>query len=167
MAIDPAFALYREAGSEVTLMCGMPASGKDTWVHRHAAGLPVVSFDDAKRELGLRHGENDGLAAHRAIDKAKALLRERRPFVWNATHLSSDMRSNSLDLLYAYQAQVRIVYLEVPPAEVFARNNQRDSTLRNKDLERMLHRWEAPLPWEAHAVDYQVTEAAHATHAAR
>lgn len=154
MAIDPAFALHQEPGSEVILMCGMPASGKDTWVRRHAADLPVVSFDDAKRELGLRHGENDGMAAHFAIDKAKALLRRRAPFVWNATHLSQDMRSKSLDLLYAYQARVRIVYLEATPAEVFARNSRRDTTLRNQDLARMLHRWELPLPWEAHAVDY-------------
>ena len=155
MAIDPGFALYQKPGSAVTLMCGMPASGKDTWVARHAPDLPVVSFDDAKRRLGLRHGENDGMAAHHAIDQAKALLREQRPFVWNATHLSQDMRGKSLDLLYAYDACVRIVYLEVPQATVFSRNSQRDSTLSNKDLARMLHRWEVPLPWEAHALHYQ------------
>ncbi|HEY8977896.1 MAG TPA: hypothetical protein VIN75_27020 [Burkholderiaceae bacterium] len=28
----------------------------------------------------------------------------------------------------------------------------RDTTLRQKDLERMLHRWEVPLPREAHEV---------------
>ncbi len=149
-------ALFQPPGSDVTVMCGLPASGKDTWVAKHAPNLPVVSFDDAKSELGLKHGENDGMAAHFAVDKAKALLRRKEPFVWNATHLSEQMRTKTLDLLFAYDAQVRLVYLEAPAPVVFARNRKRDSTLSHKDLERMLHRWEVPLPWEAHAVEYRV-----------
>ena len=41
---------------------------------------------------------------------------------------------------------------------LFQRNGKRDTTLTQKDLERMLHRWELPLPWEAHAVRYEVTK---------
>ncbi len=148
--------LFQAQGSPVTVLCGLPASGKDSWVARHARGLDVVSFDDAKAELGLKHGENDGLAAHRAIDKAKSLLRRQEPFVWNATHLSGQMRNKTLDLLYAYSANVRLVYLEVPRDMLFKRNARRDTTLRQADLERMMHRWEVPLPWEAHEVRYEV-----------
>jgi predicted kinase len=148
--------LFQVQGSQVTVLCGLPASGKDSWVARHARSLEVVSFDDAKAELGLKHGENDGLAAHRAVDKAKALLRRQEPFVWNATHLSEQMRNKTLDLLYAYNADVKLVYLEVPADTLFRRNARRDSTLKQRDLERMLHRWEVPLPWEAHEVSYQV-----------
>lgn len=36
------------------------------------------------------------------------------------------------------------------------RTFRRDTTLRQKDLARMLHRWEVPLPWEAHAVHHTV-----------
>ncbi|QTD45718.1 AAA family ATPase [Ottowia testudinis] len=155
-AIDPGFALHQEDGSQVIVMCGMPAAGKDTWVRNHASELPVASFDDAKAELGLKHGQNDGKAAHHAIDKAKALLRSKSAFVWNATHLSHDMRNRTLDLLYAYNACVRLVYLEAPESLVFSRNARRDTTLTNKSLARMLYRWEVPLPWEAHAVEYHV-----------
>ena len=152
--------LFQPDGSRVTVLSGLPASGKDSWVARHARDLDVVSFDDAKAELGLRHGENDGMAAHRAVDKAKALLRARQPFVWNATHLSEQMRTKTLDLLYAYDADVRLVYLEVPGATLFQRNGKRETTLTQKDLGRMLHRWEVPLPWEAHEVRYEVTNPA-------
>ncbi len=148
--------LFQPAGSQVTVLCGLPALGKDSWVERHAPKLDVVSFDDAKSELGLKHGENDGLAAHRAVDKAKALLRRHAPSVWNATHLSEQMRRKTLDLLFAYDANVRVVYLEVPRATLFKRNASRDTTLKQKDLERMLHRWEVPLPWEAHEVRYEL-----------
>lgn len=154
--------LFQPAGSAVTVLSGLPASGKDTWLAQRAKGLDVVSFDDAKAELGLRHGENDGMAAHRAVDKAKSLLRRHEPFVWNATHLSEQMRTKTLDLLYAYDADVTLVYLEVPAPTLFERNRKRDTTLTQKDLERMLHRWEVPLPWEAHAVRHEVVEAASA-----
>lgn len=107
----------------------MPVSGKDTWVATHAPTLPVVSFDDARSGLGLRHGQNDGRAPHFAVDKAHALLCRKEPFVWNATHLSEQTRGKTLDLLFAYDAHVRLVYLEAPSSVVFARNRQRDSTL--------------------------------------
>lgn len=148
--------LFQPPGSRVTVMSGLPASGKDTWVARHAPDQPVVSFDDAKAALGLKHGENDGQAAHFAVDKAKELLRKREPFVWNATHLSAQMRGKTLDLLYAYDTDVRLFYLESSHAEVFRRNDRRDTTLTQRDLERMPHRWEVPLPWEAHTVTYEV-----------
>lgn len=51
--VHPDYALFQEAGSKVTVMSGLPASGKDTWVAKNRKGLPVVSFDDARTELGL------------------------------------------------------------------------------------------------------------------
>lgn len=152
----PDYPLHKTEGSAVTVLCGLPASGKDTWVRQYASNLPVVSFDDAKAELGLRHGQNDGAAAHRVVDKAKGLLRQKAAFVWNATHLSCQMRDKTLDLLYDYHATVRIVYLEASPGEILSRNRRRDSSLTNEALLRMLHRWEVPAPWESHELDYLV-----------
>lgn len=150
-------ALFQPEGASVIVLSGLPAVGKNTWVSEQAPDWPVISFDDARAELGLRHGQNHGMATHLAIDRAKALLRKKTAFVWNATHLSEQMRSKTLDLLMAYHAQIRLVYLEVPPAELYRRNSQRDTTLRNKDIERMLCRWEVPLPAEAHQTDYEVS----------
>ena len=152
--VHPDYALFQEPGSRVTVMCGLPASGKNTWVAQHRKGWPVVSFDDAREELGLKHGQNEGMAAHHAIDKAKSLLRGKEPFVWNATHLSQQMRDKTLDLLYAYGAEVEVVYLERPRAELLQRNAKRDTSLSNKALEAMVFKWEPPLPTEAHAVSY-------------
>lgn len=152
--IHPDYPFFQEQGSKVTVMSGLPASGKNTWVDQHRPGLPVVSFDDAREELGLRHGKNEGMVAHLAVDKARALLRQKAPFVWNATHLSRLSRQKTLDLLFAYGAEVELVYLEQPRAELLRRNSQRDSTLSNKTLLEMLHKWELALPTEAHSVLY-------------
>ncbi len=154
--VHPDYALFQEPGSRVIVMSGLPASGKNTWVAAHHPDLPVVSFDDAREELGLRHGKNEGMVAHLAVDRAKALLRARAPFVWNATNLSELMRKKTLDLLYAYQADVELVYLEKPRAELLRRNARRDTSLSNKTLTGMLHRWDLPQPTEAHRVVYAV-----------
>ncbi|SHH20269.1 AAA family ATPase [Massilia sp. CF038] len=152
--VHPDYALFQEPGSKVVVMCGLPASGKNTWVSEHHADLPVISFDDARDELGLKHGKNEGLVAHRATDKAKALLRAKAPFVWNATHLSQQMRDKTLDLLFAYHAEVELVYLERSRSELLRRNTRRDTSLSNKALQAMLFKWELPLPAEAHRVTY-------------
>lgn len=154
--VHPDYALFQEPGSRVVVMSGLPASGKNTWVAANHPGMPVVSFDDAREELGLRHGKNEGMVAHLAIDRAKALLRSKAPFVWNATNLSELMRKKTLDLLYAYQAEVELVYLEKPRAELLRRNSGRDTSLSNKTLTGMQHRWDLPLPTEAHRVVYAV-----------
>ena len=150
--LHPDYALHEELSSRVIVMCGLPASGKNTWVVQHHGDLPVVSFDDARTELGLRHGDNEGAAAHRAVDKAKSLLRAKAPFVWNATHLSKQMRSKSVDLCLAYGAQVELVHLEASKPTLLARNTKRDTTLSNAALLGMLHKWEVPLPTEAHGL---------------
>lgn len=154
--VHPDYPLHQTPGSRVILMSGLPASGKNSWVAVHHPDLPVVSFDDAREELGLRHGKNEGMVAHLAVDRAKALLRAQQPFIWNATHLSERMRQKTLDLLFAYHAEVEIVYLEQPRAELLRRNTKRDTSLSNKALESMLHRWNPPLPTEAHHVRYIV-----------
>ncbi|CAK9888701.1 MULTISPECIES: AAA family ATPase [Pseudomonas] len=155
-SVLPQYSLYREVqGSQVIMLAGLPASGKDTWVSQHAADLAVVSFDDARQELGLSHGDK-GPVAQYAIDKAKTLLRRREPFVWNSTHLSQQMRKKTLDLLYSYDADVQLVYLEQSERELMRRNARRDTTLRNKDIERMYFRWEVPTPVEADRVEYEV-----------
>jgi predicted kinase len=152
MSVDHPF--FQKPGSKVIVMSGLPASGKDTWVAAHAKGLPVISFDDAREELGIKHGGNVGAAVHLAVDRAKALLRDKAPFVWNATHLSGQMRQKTLDLLYAYNAEVEIVYLENTEREIMRRNTKRDTTLSNAGIEKMLYRWEVPTPIEAHRVTY-------------
>ncbi|MEQ6433974.1 AAA family ATPase [Comamonas sp. w2-DMI] len=156
--LHPDYALHEEPGSQVVVMCGLPASGKNTWVAQHHPGLPVVSFDDARAELGLRHGQNEGAAAHLAVDKARALLRAGAPFVWNATHLSRQMRGKSVDLCLAYGACVQLVHLEAAKPVLLERNRNRDTTLSNAALLSMLHRWEVPLPTEAHGLQLLASE---------
>lgn len=150
-AVSADHAIYPVAGSKVIVLSGPPASGKDTWAAQHAPDLPMLSYDDAREALGVRHGSKAaGKAVHWVVDQAKALLRDQAPFVWNATHLSQQMRRKTLDLLYRYHAEVTLVYLEAPEALLLKRNALRDSTLTNKELTALLWHWGPPLQSEAH-----------------
>lgn len=157
-AIAPNYPHFSETGSVVKVMCGLPASGKSTYT-AHAKknlGLPVLSFDDAKHELGLKQSDNSGSAYQLVVGRAKEYLRKGEPFVWDATHLSMQMRNKTIDLLYSYNAQVEIVYCEVPKAEILRRNKERDTTLTNEKILTMLYKWELPTPMEANDVIYGV-----------
>lgn len=131
----------------VYMMCGLPASGKDTWAQQQ--NLPVVSYDDTRKQLRLKHGEETGKIVHSVHDQARALLRKKQPFVWNATHLSSSMRQPAMDLIRQYGGWVKMVCLEAPMETLLERNRQRDNTLTNDKLLQMVQHWEMPMAWEA------------------
>ena len=151
--VYPDFALQMPQGSKVTLMCGLPASGKNTWVTQHAGGVPVLSYDDTRQRLGLKYGANEGLVAHTVFEMAKTYLREKQDFVWNATHLSAQMRQKNVAVSLAYDAHVRIAYVEADKATLLKRNQARDSSLSNAKLLQMLKHWEMPSVLEAHQLD--------------
>ena len=154
-AIDPHSPFYRESGSQVFVLSGLPATGKNEWVKNNYPNLPVLSFDDAKEELGIAHGKNPGAAVHMVTDQAKKLLAAKEPFVWNATHIANPMRQKTLNLLYQYGAEVTIVYLEVPEHEIKRRNTSRNTTLPNEKIDEMLFRWDVPTAIESHHIIFE------------
>ena len=128
---------------EVVMLSGLPATGKSTWAAAHPE-WPSVAYDDLREELGLAHGEGTGTVVHAADDRIREHLRARRPFVINATHLSRQMRRRTLARIREYGGHVRVVCFEASRAEVLARNSNRDGTLTNTKLLRMVERWETP-----------------------
>ncbi len=155
--IDPRFPFYDHTKSKVIVLSGLPASGKNTWVSQNnQENLPILSFDDAKAQLGLQENDNVGKAVHMVIDQAKDLLRNEKNFIWNATHLSRQMRQKTIDLLLNYKAEVHLIYLEAPEEEIKKRNSQRDTTLTNKKIDEMLLKWEVPTSLESHYISYHI-----------
>lgn len=153
----PDYSLFPQEGSNVIMLSGLPASGKNSWIKSHYPTWAVASYDDARSELKLKHGKNERLVMQFVLAKVKQWLREKQPFIWNATHLSQEMRQKALDLLYAYHANVEIVYLEQTEKELYRRNSARDTTLPNKTIQRLLNKWEVPMPTEANKVSYLIS----------
>lgn len=140
----------------VTVISGLPGAGKDTWISEHMPGVPVVSLDALRIELEEEATGSQGRVVQAARERAREFLRRHEDFVWNATNLSRDLRAQLIDLVTAYRAQVRIVYVEASPDALFRQNRDRSNPVPAAAIERMLDRWQVPSPIEAQEVEYWI-----------
>ncbi len=141
---------------EVVLLSGLPGAGKDHWLCQHLPDWPVVSLDAVRAELDVAPADAQGEVINRARQMARDHLRNRRSFAWNATNVSRQLRNECVQLFADYNAQIRIVYVEVPATVLFPRNRQRPAPVPEPVLHRLLDRWEIPNETEAHQVEWVV-----------
>ena len=154
---DPEYAAHDDTRLTVTVMSGLPGVGKDHWIAEHRPGVPVVSLDDIRRELGVAPTGDQGAVVAAAYERARGYLREGRSFVWNATNLTRRMREQCTGVVAGYRGRVELVALEAPPEVVARRNRSRPSPVPEAAVERMVRRWEMPDPTEGHRVDWLST----------
>jgi predicted kinase len=147
---------HEDFRAEVVLLSGLPGAGKDHYARRHLADHPVVALDDVRQELDIDPAETQGVVVNQARDRARDLHRRGQSFVWNATNLSRQLRGGCVRLFAGYGARVRIVYVEVSPEVLFARNRSRPAPVPKGVIERLIDRWEVPDRTEAHTVDFVV-----------
>lgn len=145
--------LYDDTWGEVILMCGLPGTGKDNWIRDNYPDLPVVSLDDLRLEMDVEPTETQGRVVQAARERAKELLRAKRPFIWNATSLTA-LRAQQIELFERYHARVRLVYLETAWDENLRRNASRPDAVPEDVIDRMLARLEPPERFEAQAVEW-------------
>ena len=146
--------LYDDTWGEVTLMCGLPGTGKDTWVCRHLSDLPVISLDEIRRIHKIPPTTGQGGVAHIAREQAKAHLRNRQPFVWNATNVTPRLRESLISLFESYRARVRIVYLETDWQTMLNRNRSRKAVVPQPAIDTILGKLSLPETYEARTVEW-------------
>ncbi|HEX8722731.1 MAG TPA: AAA family ATPase [Pyrinomonadaceae bacterium] len=151
---DPDYLAYDDTVCEVVLMSGLPGAGKDFWVTENLPGWPVVSLDETRRRMKVAPTANQGTVVSAAREAARAHLRRREPFVWNATNVSRQIREQSVNLFAAYNARVRIVYVEAPEARLYEQNRAREDPVPAEVIRKLTARWEVPDLTEAHRVEW-------------
>jgi predicted kinase len=134
----------------VTMMSGLPGSGKDTWLLRERPELPVVSLDGIRAELDVTPTENQGQVIQQAKTRCRELLRAKSDFAFNATNLLRQTRQGWLQLFANYGARVEIVYLEPPLAEIYRQNKQRDRHVPTDVIRKLADKCEPPTWAEGH-----------------
>lgn len=154
--ISPDVEAYDDTRFHITMMAGLPGSGKNTWIAENLPDLPVISLDAIRREIGAPPTGNQGPVVQLAKDRAREYMRACEPFVWNATSASISTRTPLLRLFFDYGARVRIVYLEPPWQELLRRNKTRPERDRLPEdaLRRLAERIDIPEINEAQQVDY-------------
>ena len=152
--VTPDTELYNDTQLEVILLCGLPGTGKDAWVNENYADHPVISLDDIRKEYGISPVGDQQEVARIAKARAKQYLREKQSFIWNATSITADIRSQLINLFIRYHAYVKIVFLETEWEENLRRNAGRLDKVPESVIERMLTKLVPPERFEAHEVDW-------------
>lgn len=134
----------------VTLMAGLPGSGKDTWLFRNRPDLPVVSLDDIRREFGVDPNDNQGRVAQEAQERCREFLRTGTSFAFNATNTMRQTRSRWLDLFADYNACIEIVYLEPAFDTLLRQNKARSKSVPEPVIRRLAEKCEPPTWIECH-----------------
>lgn len=143
---------HEDFSCTVTMLSGLPGSGKDTWIAKHGSDLSVMSLDDLRTEMGVSPTDNQGQVVQAARERCREYLRTGESFAFNATNLQRETRQRWIDLFSNYKARIRIVYVE-PPFEVIVKQNRdRDSSIPENVIRRLATRYEPPTMWEAHDV---------------
>lgn len=154
---DPDYRAHEETGQpELVLLCGLPGVGKDTWVRRHLSDWHVVSLDGIRAEIGVDPRDSQEPVLAVARERTRALLREGKSLIWNATNLSREMRGKRLRFADDYRARVRIVYVETPVAVQRRQNRGREGCVPDAAMERLFRQWEVPDLTEAHTLTWEV-----------
>jgi putative nucleotidyltransferase with HDIG domain len=143
---------HADLACTVTLMAGLPASGKDSWLARHRPGLPVVSLDDLRSLHDVAPTDDQGEIAQLAREACREHLRAHRDFAFNATNILRQTRKRWIDLFADYGARVEIVYLEPPLPTIISQNERRSNPVPRKVLDRLIEKLEPPTPAEGHAL---------------
>lgn len=151
--ISPGTELYDDTVSEVIMLCGLPGTGKDTWIRTVYPDYPMISLDEIRREFSVSPADRQQEVIRTAKSRAKQYLRAQQSFVWNATTLTPDIRAGLVSLFVCYRAYVKIVFLETDREENLKRNNSRPDAVPQAVIERMTAKLSPPERFEAHQVD--------------
>ncbi|MBL4645678.1 MAG: tRNA nucleotidyltransferase [Hyphomicrobiales bacterium] len=147
---DPHYAAYEDFRCTAYVMSALPGSGKDTWIACNLSGVPMVSLDVIRKEIGVSATGNQGRVIQAAYELAKTHLRNGRDFVWNATNVTQQTRGKVLRLLRGYGALIHIIYIEVLPAQLDKQNTARHQVVPKKVGQALARKLEPPSRSECH-----------------
>lgn len=143
---------------EVIIMSGLPGMGKDHYIQSLDKDIPVISLDSIRRKhkISPTDKSGNGRVVQMAKEEARTFLRKGQNFVWNATNITQQMRTQLVDLFVSYGAKVKIVYIEKPYELWRNQNRNREYPLPEIILDKLLLKLDIPQLTEAHEVEYIV-----------
>ncbi len=144
------FAPHEEYRCTVTMLSGLPGSGKNSWLLCHRPESPVVGLDELREELAIGPTDNQGAVAQLAREKCRELLRAQTDFAFNATNLLRQTRQRWIDLFADYGARIEIVYLEPPLEQILSQNRRRERSVPEKVIRQLAAKLEPPTWAECH-----------------
>lgn len=136
----------------MTIMCGLPGAGKDSWLAKHRADLPVVSLDGLRKEQGVSPTDNQGEIVQAAKEQCRGYLRSESDFALNATNVTRQTRKLWIDLGADYDARIELVYVEPDFRTLVAQNGSRNSPVPSDVIHKLVGKMDPPTFTECHSL---------------
>jgi predicted kinase len=146
--------IFDPTWGEVILLCGLPGTGKDTFIKKYYPNFKVISLDNIRREHKIKPTENQGEVYVIAKEMAKEYLRNQSPFIFNATNFTKLTRETQIDLFHQYSAKVKVIFLETSWEENIKRDKNRRYEVSEKIIDEMLAKLEMAEDFEAETVEW-------------
>jgi len=134
----------------VTVLSGLPGSGKDHWISKHGGKQPVVALDLIREEMDVDPADNQGEVAQIARERCREYLRSKTSFIFNATNTMRSTRGRWLDLFTDYNAQLNLVYIEPTLSKIVRQNRERTTAIPETVIRRLAEKCEPPTWVECH-----------------
>lgn len=141
---------HEDYSCRVTMLAGLPGSGKDWWLANHRVDESVVSLDDIRRDLKVDPTDNQGEVIQTARERCRELLRAGKSFAFNATNVVRQTRQQWVDLFANYRARIELVYIEPSFDTVLRQNAQRDDPVPEDVVRKLAAKTEVPTWAECH-----------------
>ena len=97
-----------------------------------------VAIGRSRKELKIKPTDNQSAVINLAKERAKNYLRDKTPFVWNATNITNLTRDSQIKLFHDYNVKVRVIFLETTWQENIKRNQNRIDSVNIAIIEKML-----------------------------
>ena len=144
---------HEDFSCTVTLMSGLPASGKDTWLStnrdRPSRLFRWMTFEVNSALILLTIRDEWGRKPKNAVG---SLLRSGTSFAFNATNTMRQTRGRWLDLFADYNARIEIVYVEPPFENLLQQNKARSKDVPEPVIRGLAEKCEPPTWIECHSL---------------
>ena len=114
--------------STLTLLVGMPASGKTTFVSSLCPGQHVINLDEIRKEhFNVRFDQDlEDQVFEIALNQARSILESsEKSVVIDETNLIPERRRQFIELAQELDIEVRAILFDPPIQECFMRNQKR------------------------------------------
>jgi predicted kinase len=138
--------------ANLTIMCGLPRCGKDSWIQENRKDAIVVSPDDIRKDIfGHQfHPPVEGYVWAFAEGMARMLLEQEKDVILNATNITTGRRAPWIglakDLSKISPCYLDIVWLDTSFEECMERNrnSKEGDIVPDEVMERMRDSFEPP-----------------------
>jgi putative nucleotidyltransferase with HDIG domain len=145
---------YDDTKSKVYMVCGLPGSGKDTYINKALSWLPVISLDEIRKEFNIKPTDEQGKVIQTAKERARQYMRKGEDFVWNATNTTKRLRKEIISFFTEYNSYISINFINNSLEVILEQNKNRDQKVPENVIMKLYKKLEIPTEDECHTLSF-------------